>query len=102
MRPARCRIEMVHVIGKLPPLRLDPDRAAQPGALVGETLVQPWHALDPVGEHPVQLVVAGNRTRAHRDRPDRYRRAVPLHLQPEGIDGMQTVRSLGHGAMLPL
>ena len=97
----RGRIDMVQVPREIRVRGLDPDRSAKPDAASIEVLMEPGHPIQPLGDHREQLVVRGRGALGHSDGADRDRRPLPLHLQPDEVEGMESVSAIGHGPMVP-
>ena len=97
----RGRIDMVQVPREIRVRGLDPDRSAKPDAASIEVLMEPGHPIQPLGDHREQLVVRGRGALGHSDGADRDRRPLPLHLQPDEVEGVESVSAIGHGPMVP-
>ena len=101
MAAGRGRIHVVQVPREVRVCGLDPDRSAEPGAASIEVLVEPGHPVQPAGDHREQLVVRGSGAHGHSDGADRNRRPIPLHLQPDEVEGVESVSAIGHDPMVP-
>ena len=103
MRPRCRRVKAVQVGREVHVLRLDPLGSAQADTRIGQVLMQAGHPIHSVRDHREQLVIRRRVALRHRDRADRDRRPVALHLQPDEVDGVEsTPRRQACAAMLPL
>ena len=101
MRAGRRRIDVVQVRREVRVPRLDPHRAAHAQTAIIEILVQPRHLIQSVSDQCEQLVVRGCGNLRHSDRADGDRRPLALHLQPDEVEGVESLATIGHAPHAP-